>query len=395
MRSAHTESFWQAFACHEGINHADYQVTLFRTQPERADRLVALMEAGALRALTSPMHIFDEGRCEPMPIPGNYAVLVDHQRHPRLILHATGVTSGALSSVSDVFIWLTGSDSGEREDWLAGMATDFTHMSRLYGFEMHPEIDTVFETIEVVWPLDIARRIRLVTPHLDRGIALLQRLEQQRSTTEVIEAILRRMETAVLTLGPSLRVGYTNPAAEAVLRRGDGLRLKNGHLAARWPIDERRLASAISIACRGARGADQSSAAVQSPHGAGALISVRRNESLPPYRVSVFPLPRQHAMRGMALDAEAMIFVDDPIEDEAPAKADLWSDAFQLTPAEVRLAIHLVSGATLKDYAEEFGVTYNTARAQLRAIFEKTDTHRQAELVSLLQTSRSLRVSLS
>jgi DNA-binding CsgD family transcriptional regulator len=90
-----------------------------------------------------------------------------------------------------------------------------------------------------------------------------------------------------------------------------------------------------------------------------------------------------------------MIFVDDPIDDPTPAQAELWCQAFQLTPAEARVAVYLASGAALKDYAEEFGVTYNTVRAQLRAIFEKTDTHRQAELVRLLQTSRSLRISLS
>jgi hypothetical protein len=62
----------------------------------------------------------------------------------------------------------------------------------------------MFETLEVVWPLDVARRIQLVTPHLDRGIALLQRLDEQRRIAAGVEAILSRIQTAVLTVGPML-----------------------------------------------------------------------------------------------------------------------------------------------------------------------------------------------
>jgi len=57
----------------------------------------------------------------------------------------------------------------------------------------------MFETLEVVWPLTVAQRIRLVAPHLDRGIALLQRLDEQRRMAAGVEAILARIETAVLT----------------------------------------------------------------------------------------------------------------------------------------------------------------------------------------------------
>jgi DNA-binding CsgD family transcriptional regulator len=109
----------------------------------------------------------------------------------------------------------------------------------------------------------------------------------------------------------------------------------------------------------------------------------------------VFPLRRGHAIRGMSSAAEAVLLVDDPHENAKPAQADLYSRAFRLTPAEARLAVHLANGTSLTEVSDMLGVTYNTVRAQLRSIFDKTDTHRQAELVGLLQTSRSLRISLS
>jgi DNA-binding CsgD family transcriptional regulator len=196
-------------------------------------------------------------------------------------------------------------------------------------------------------------------------------------------------------VGPTLRVGFTNPAAEALLRVGDGLRLKNGHLTARWPADERALAAAVSVACNRTDQTAQPSNSAASPRRAGDLIRIFRDDVQPSYRACVFPLRPGHAVCGLASASQAVLFVDDPDQDAVPAPADLFSRAFQLTPAETRPAVHLASGSSLSDAADVLGVTYNTVRAQLRAIFDKTATHRQTELVRLLQTCRSLRVSLS
>ena len=57
---------------------------------------------------------------------------------------------------------------------------------------------------------------------------------------------------------------------------------------------------------------------------------------------------------------------------------------FNLTPAEARLATALLKGGTLKSISSVNRVSLETVRAQLHAVFHKTNTHRQAELVSLL-----------
>jgi DNA-binding CsgD family transcriptional regulator len=62
----------------------------------------------------------------------------------------------------------------------------------------------------------------------------------------------------------------------------------------------------------------------------------------------------------------------------------LLRSAFGLTIAEARLASRLASGDSLDDAANMLCVTKNTARVQLKAVFAKTSTHRQAELVALL-----------
>jgi DNA-binding CsgD family transcriptional regulator len=57
---------------------------------------------------------------------------------------------------------------------------------------------------------------------------------------------------------------------------------------------------------------------------------------------------------------------------------------YKLTPAEAKLAVLLGTGATITEAAEAHGVSVATVRTQLRSIFDKTHTHRQAELVILI-----------
>jgi len=61
---------------------------------------------------------------------------------------------------------------------------------------------------------------------------------------------------------------------------------------------------------------------------------------------------------------------------------------FMLTPAEVQIALGIAEGKTLAAIAKMRGVAVSTARGQLKSVFVKTGTHRQAELVALLARSR-------
>ena len=60
---------------------------------------------------------------------------------------------------------------------------------------------------------------------------------------------------------------------------------------------------------------------------------------------------------------------------------------FSLTPAEARLALHLVAGETLRSAEVKLGISYETARTCLKIIFNKTGTCRQAELVIVILTA--------
>jgi DNA-binding CsgD family transcriptional regulator len=78
-----------------------------------------------------------------------------------------------------------------------------------------------------------------------------------------------------------------------------------------------------------------------------------------------------------------VILVDPDVKRRPPPEVHLQI-SFALTPAEARLAAMLSTGDTLEAAADKCRISYQTARNQLKSVFAKTGTHRQAELVSLL-----------
>ena len=71
--------------------------------------------------------------------------------------------------------------------------------------------------------------------------------------------------------------------------------------------------------------------------------------------------------------------------EHSPQPDDLiLQQVFGLTPAETRLAKRLAGGEELFRHCRAFRLKIGTVRMQLKAIFWKTGTRRQAELVALL-----------
>ena len=81
--------------------------------------------------------------------------------------------------------------------------------------------------------------------------------------------------------------------------------------------------------------------------------------------------------------AAAVVSITDPEVTAVPDDVTL-SQTFGLTPAEARLTRLLAEGTSLAEAAARLGLRRETARTRIKIIFEKTGTHRQAELVSLV-----------
>lgn len=174
---------------------------------------------------------------------------------------------------------------------------------------------------------------------------------------------------AVALIGHDGRVLHMSERFEGVI--GNGLYVRAGRLGA----------------CDAA--ADQAIAAGLAPLGAPELtqkpcacVVVPRPDGSRPLIVQIFPLV------GAAQDilhlVSALVTVTDLEAANLKPAERLLAQAFGLTAAEARLAGQLAAGGTLPEIAGTDGVAYDTLRCHLKAIFVKTGTGRQSELMLLL-----------
>jgi DNA-binding CsgD family transcriptional regulator len=89
-----------------------------------------------------------------------------------------------------------------------------------------------------------------------------------------------------------------------------------------------------------------------------------------------------HGAPSLALP-NAIIILTDTGRQQRRMRAVL-RDRFGLTEAEKRLAFAMLQGQGREAAARSLGISLSTVRTQLSSIFEKTGTHRQAELVGML-----------
>ncbi len=123
----------------------------------------------------------------------------------------------------------------------------------------------------------------------------------------------------------------------------------------------------------------------------GAAISAPALDAVPLPRAGRRPLivqaaPLVNSARDLFQLARAVLLFKDLEPDHYPNEA-LLQGLFGLTTAEARLAGRLASGGGLVGAADSLGISPNTARTHLKAIFAKTGTRNQSELAVLLARS--------
>jgi DNA-binding CsgD family transcriptional regulator len=101
----------------------------------------------------------------------------------------------------------------------------------------------------------------------------------------------------------------------------------------------------------------------------------------PPIIIRVLPI--YDAAKGLLLGARALLVLTD-LGKRLVLKTRLIACTFDLSVAEARIAERIAVGVSLAKAAEDLGISRETARNQLKAVFAKTRTHRQGELIALL-----------
>lgn len=171
--------------------------------------------------------------------------------------------------------------------------------------------------------------------------------------------VLDLLREAVLVVGRDARPLGMNRAARDLLREGDGLALSARGVVASSACATTSLLRRIEHAARGE----------------GARMEIPR-PGREPLSLRIEPHPEP------ASGAAAVVFASD--HESCALRSPALRARYGLTPTESSVARRLAAGAGLEQIGRELAISMNTVRGHLKAIFGKTRTHRQAELVCKL-----------
>jgi DNA-binding CsgD family transcriptional regulator len=261
-------------------------------------------------------------------------------------------------------------DQLEREPFY----TDFLRPRGLgwcVGTSIHaPSGDTLVFSIEKAHgkgpvPPDVAARLDPFRPHLARAALFSARvgLERARATVEALNLI--GLPAAVLAdRGRVLAANRELLAYAPDIRIAAGDRIEFANLNAQ-ALFVRASDVRLQLA------------------GAGGSVPVPRSSTRSAFVAHIVP------MRGRGRDifsgAELLLYLT-PVIQQAGPPPEILQALFDLSPAEARVAAMITAGHSVKTIAERLAVQPNTIRAQLKAVFSKTGTGRQPELVNLLRS---------
>ncbi|OBF17846.1 helix-turn-helix transcriptional regulator [Mycobacterium sp. ACS4331] len=210
--------------------------------------------------------------------------------------------------------------------------------------------------------------INALVPHLQQALRTEHALRESALGTADVAATAEAVRHGVAVVTADSSLVHMNSAAAEILTAGDGLMLHGGRVETGRSATTARLARSVGRAATG----DASGV-----RGGDSLLCARPSGRRP-YVVHVLPSevvePRQ---------PRALVIIVDP-EQQIDPPAALLRRLYGLTHAEAEVAVRVLRGDGLKPIAEELSVSLATVKSQLQRVFEKTDTHRQAELVRLL-----------
>ncbi len=214
--------------------------------------------------------------------------------------------------------------------------------------------------------------LQSVLPHVQRSLRIQALLGSVGHERDQAHAALDQLANGIALTDGSGAVVFINASGRAQCGKADGITIaRGGILCAARPADNVLLQSLIAAATR----------AHDSVPRAGGMM-VQRPSGVRPFAIHVLPLTPGDAQPPFA-EARALVVIVDTSQD-CLALTELLVRLYCLTPAEANVAACLLRCEGLRQIAEELQVTLSTVRIHLQRVFDKTDTHRQADLVRLM-----------
>ena len=220
---------------------------------------------------------------------------------------------------------------------------------------------------------DDVESLKLLAPHIRRAYTIGNLIGKQKSQIAALAETFDGLSAAVFLLGEGMRVVYLNERARALLARGEPLAVVNDAL--------RTVDGDMRVGFHEAFRLATQSQGFSGPEGASFVLNAK-SESACAAHFMPLTADRGPKVGGSATALAAVFVVKAGLETRSPI--ELISRAFGLTPREMSVLVAIVELGGAPEVAAQLGLTANTVRSHLKAIFEKTGVTRQAGLVKLV-----------
>lgn len=201
--------------------------------------------------------------------------------------------------------------------------------------------------------------LQQLVPHLQRSLLLGRRVHSPQVTAQVA---VNQLSSPSVVVNIALKLIASNPPARTLLDRETWLSVEQDRLTFKVPEISERVTQLVTDAFLALSGGRLPS---------GSFVAVPR-EGAAPVIISVMPFG----------EGVILIFYD-PDQRYLPSEG-LLKALFGLTPTEARVACQLATGRTVDDCAHAQGVSTGAVKYHLKAIYKKTYTRRQGDLIALL-----------
>ena len=211
--------------------------------------------------------------------------------------------------------------------------------------------------------------------NLERSIGLARLLRADVETAVAEAALVERGRGAAFIVDGDRRLREANRLAERLFASGHGVVVRHGRCHLGDAAADARFAAALEKLSRG-EPTPVSRIGFRSAAGAWQVSLAALPVAQPPGSARLALLPPRRMILVLVTDLGS--------RDVNAGSLDALAGGFGLTQSEIAFCKRLLLGETIAEAADKLGITEGTGRTRLKAIFQKTGTSRQAELVLLL-----------
>jgi DNA-binding CsgD family transcriptional regulator/PAS domain-containing protein len=228
--------------------------------------------------------------------------------------------------------------------------------------------------------------VSALSEHFERALRIHAAEARERQQYITLAGGVNTLALGVVLFDETSAVVYHNESAARLLQRHPALELRRQRLSATEPRQAERLRQAIAEAADSRGELRQERAAA---------LSLGHEERGGTVHAWVMPLGNGRSPRGEGIErAVAALLLGDSAM-SLPLQAEPLIALYGLSPKEAEVALGIAMGRSVEAIAEQHCRSLSTVRSQLKAVYRKTGTQRQAQLIRQLLDGSHLLAPLS